>query len=394
MLRRFIEWLEAGEKTEAELLDLCLQRIREREPELQAWVEVKPQPALGKGPLRGIPFGVKDIFETAALATEYGSPIYKGRKGEKDAALVRTLRERGAVMVGKTQTTAFAYFDPAPTRNPRNPRHTPGGSSSGSAAAVAAGMIPFALGSQTQGSVIRPASFCGVVGFKPTRGVLPLEGVLPFAPSLDTAGLFTQTADDMKILWERMGHDVAREGARRLGVSEGLVDPVMSKTFRATVDRLKAKGFGVERIDLPGRFQDLLPATRIVNDYEGARTHHERWREHGDKIGRKLAELVERGLAIPGEEYWSALGVLREVGEAMSGVFREWPVILTPAAPGPAPEGLSSTGDPRMNAPWTALGTPAITVPMEVGEGLPLGLQMTGATGADALLVATALSFQ
>ena len=141
MLRQFVEWLEAGEKTPTELLALCLERIREREPELQAWVEVKPQPALGQGPLRGIPFGVKDIFETAGLATEYGSSIYKGRKGERDAALVKMLRERGAVMVGKTQTTAFAYFDPAPTRNPRNPRHTPGGSSSGSAAAVAAGKI-------------------------------------------------------------------------------------------------------------------------------------------------------------------------------------------------------------------------------------------------------------
>lgn len=390
MLRRFIESLEAGEKTERELLDLCLQRIREREPELQAWVEVKPQPALGEGPLRGIPFGVKDIFETAGLATEYGSPLYKGRKGEKDAALVRMLRERGAVMVGKTQTTAFAYFDPAPTRNPRNPRHTPGGSSSGSAAAVAVGMVPFALGTQTQGSVIRPASFCGVVGFKPTRGVLPLEGVLPFAPSLDTAGLFTQTADDMKLLWERMGYAVAREGAKRLGAAEELlagVEPVMEKTFRAAVKRL-----GAERIELPPKFREVLPATRLINDYEGARTHHQRWREHGEKIGRKLAELVERGLQIPPEAYQQALATVHAAEEQLSQLFREYPVILTPAAVGPAPEGLGSTGDPRMNGPWTALGTPAITVPMEVGDGLPLGLQMTAALGADALLVATAAS--
>jgi Asp-tRNA(Asn)/Glu-tRNA(Gln) amidotransferase A subunit family amidase len=374
------------------LLDLCLARIRERDPELRAWVEVKPRPALGDGPLRGIPFGAKDIFETAGLATEYGSPLYRGRKGVHDAVLVRKLRERGAVLAGKTATTAFAYFDPAPTRNPRNTRHTPGGSSSGSAAAVAAGMVPFALGTQTQGSVIRPASFCGVVGFKPTRGLLSTEGVLPFAPSLDTAGLFTETAEDLRILWERMGYEVAAAPAARLAVPDPLpdVDPVMAKAFRGEVERLRSAGVRIEFLHLPVRFHDVLPATRLVNDYEGARTHHQRWREHGDKIGRKLAELVERGLAIPGEEYQAALTTLRAAGDEMARVFRETPVILTPAAPGPAPAGLESTGDPRMNAPWTALATPAITVPMPVGDGLPLGLQLTAAPGSDPLLVATA----
>jgi Asp-tRNA(Asn)/Glu-tRNA(Gln) amidotransferase A subunit family amidase len=389
MLRRFLEWLETGQKTPAEILDLCLHRIREHDPQVQAWVEVNPQPAAGDGPLRGIPFGVKDIFETAGLATEYGSPLYKGRKGNQDAALVKVLRERGAVMVGKTQTTAFAYFDPAPTRNPRNPAHTPGGSSSGSAAAVALGMVPFALGSQTQGSVVRPASFCGVTGFKPTRGLLPLEGVLPFAPSLDTAGLFTQTPADMQILWERMGYPAPRDPATRLGLAEELleaVDPPMHKAVRAAAARL-----GARPVKLPARFRELLPAVRLINDYEGARTHHARWREHGDRIGRKLAELVERGLAIPGEEYQVVLATLRQVADAMAPVFRDTPVMLSPAAVGPAPRGLESTGDPRMNSPWTALGTPAITVPLPVPEGdLPLGLQMTAARGADGLLLATA----
>jgi Asp-tRNA(Asn)/Glu-tRNA(Gln) amidotransferase A subunit family amidase len=395
MLRQFVEWLEAGQKTPSGLLELCLARIREREPEVQAWVEVNPQPATGDGPLRGMPFGVKDIFETAGLATEYGSPLYTGRKGSQDAALVRMLRGRGAVMVGKTQTTAFAYFDPAPTRNPRHPKHTPGGSSSGSAAAVALGMVPFALGSQTQGSVIRPASFCGVVGFKPTRGLLPFEGVLPFAPSLDTAGLFTQTAEDMKILWGRMGYEVARDGAARLGVAEEViadVEPLMRKTFGNAVERLRGEGWRMDRVELPPRFREVLPAARLINDYEGARTHHQRWREHREKIGRKLAELVERGLAIPGEEYQVALALVASVREETSQVFRVWPVILTPAAPGPAPEGLGSTGDPRMNTPWTALGTPAITIPMNVGAGLPLGLQVTAAPAADGLLVATAVA--
>src|SRR5262245_32642130 len=205
MLRQFIERLESGEKSPVDLLSLCRTCIAEREPEVRAWVDVSPQESPGGGPLRGIPFGAKDIYETLGLATEFGSAIYAGRKGQTDAALVTKLREAGAILLGKTQTTAFASFDPGPTRNPRDLRHTPGGSSSGSAAAVAAGMVPFALGSQTQGSVLRPASFCGVVGFKPTYGLLSLDGVLPFAPSLDTAGLFTQTAADMHLLWDRMG---------------------------------------------------------------------------------------------------------------------------------------------------------------------------------------------
>ncbi len=392
-LKQCLCWLESGEKTPAQVLALCLDRIRAREAELQAWVEVNPQPGLGEGPLRGVPFGVKDIYETAGLATEYGSEVYKGRKGRRDAVLVRRLRELGAVMVGKTQTTAFAYFDPAATRNPHCPGHTPGGSSSGSAAAVAAGMVPFALGSQTQGSVVRPASFCGVAGFKPTRGLLPLEGVLPFAPSLDTAGLFTETAEDLRLLWERMGHPAADGPAARLGLPDPLppADPPMERAIGRTIEQLRAAGWRVERIRLPRRFPEVLAAARLINDYEGARTHEERRREHGDRIGRKLAELVERGLAIPEAEYRAALGTVQQAGEEMTRVFAETPVILTPAAPGPAPEGLASTGDPRMNAAWTALGTPALSVPMRAGPGeLPLGLQLTAAPGDDGLLVATA----
>ena len=391
MLREFLDALGAGEKTEAELLQICLQRIREADPKIQAWVEVAPQKPRCDGPLRGIPFGAKDIFETEGLATEFGSAIYAGRRGERDAALVRDLKDRGAVLLGKTQTTAFAYFDPAPTRNPRDPDHTPGGSSSGSAAAVAMGMVPFALGSQTQGSVLRPASFCGVAGFKPTYGLLPLDGVLPFAPSLDTAGLFTQTAEDMRLLWERMGFAVGRGERLRLGVPDPLpeVEPEMERAFRATVIRL-----GTERVELPPGFSRLLPAARLINDYEGARTHEQRFREHGFRIGLRLAQLVDRGLRIPAGEYQAALETVRAVRVEMSEMFRQVPLILTPAAPGPAPRGLESTGDPRMNTPWTALGVPAISIPMAVSSGLPLGLQLTAGFGCDALLVDTACQLQ
>src|SRR5579864_4156977 len=233
LLRQFIEWLDERNRTTDELLSLCLERIKARDEQLRAWVQVSPQPALGKGDLLGIPFGAKDIYETRDLATEYGSPIYAGRKGSTDAALVTDLRRRGAILLGKTQTTAFAYFDPAPTRNPHDPARTPGGSSSGSAVAVAAGMVPFALGTQTLGSILRPASFCGVVGFKPSAGSLSLDGVLPFAPSLDTAGLFTQTADDMQLLWTLMGHAKAA-APRNLSIPSLMpsVDPAMEAAFR------------------------------------------------------------------------------------------------------------------------------------------------------------------
>jgi Asp-tRNA(Asn)/Glu-tRNA(Gln) amidotransferase A subunit family amidase len=393
MLRQYLEWLESGEKTPADLVALCQERIAEREPELRAWVEVCPQDSLGAGPLNGIPFGAKDIYETRGLPTEFGSPIYLGRKGQADAALVTRLRTLGAVLLGKTQTTAFASFDPSPTRNPRDPDHTPGGSSSGSAAAVAAGMVPFALGSQTQGSVLRPASFCGVVGFKPTYGMLPLDGVLPFAPSLDTAGLFTETADDMRLLWSRIGFPAA-PGAPAICAAPDKpdVDPEMESAFHRTVNGLRAAGFRVQAIEFPPDWQDLLAASRLINQYEGARTHESAFRTHGSGLGIKLAQLISDGLQLPECQYRDALAIISEMKQKMDRVFQEFPVILTPAAPGPAPRGLQSTGDPRMNSPWTALGTPAISVPMPGAGALPLGLQMTARPGNDAMLLDFAVS--
>ncbi len=393
LLRQFVEWLETRSRTPHDLLELCLKRIAERDEQLRAWVEVSPQEALGSGPLSGIPFGVKDIFETRYMATEYGSPIYAGRKGSDDAALVIALRERGAVLVGKTHTTAFAYFDPAPTRNPHNTWHTPGGSSSGSAVAVAAGMVPFALGTQTLGSVLRPASFGGVVGFKPSAGLLPLAGVLPFAPSLDTAGLFTQTADDMQLLWRRMGHAEA-PCVRRLAVPSLMppVEPAMEAAFRRTVERLSAD-FAFQIVEMPPSFADLAPAVKLINCYEGARTHETRWREHGRAIGEKLAQLVEEGLGIPEAEYWAALATVAAVKREVSSLLGEYPVLVTPSAPGPAPAGLAYTGDPVMNLPWTALGVPAISIPMPV-LGLPLGLQLVSECGRDSALVALAVEVE
>jgi Asp-tRNA(Asn)/Glu-tRNA(Gln) amidotransferase A subunit family amidase len=392
MLAECVEWLESGEKTAADLIALCRTRIAERDQELRAWVEVAPQDPLRSGPLDGIPFGVKDIFETRGLPTEFGSPAYCGRKGLTDAALVTQLRSQGAVMMGKTQTTALASFDPSPTRNPRNPGCTPGGSSSGSAAAVAAGMVPFALGSQTQGSVIRPASYCGVTGFKPTFGLLSLEGVLPFAPSLDTAGLFTQDADDMLLLWSRMGYPAAASAPTVCAMPDVLdVEPEMESAFRQNVNALRAAGFRIEVIEFPD-WADLLAASRLVSQYEGSRTHEAAWRQHGIRLGAKVAHLIADGLQFPESRYSHALAVIGEVKKKMDAVFREYPVLLTPAAPGPAPCGLDSTGDPRMNSTWTALGTPAISIPMAWVGAMPLGLQMTARRGEDAMLLNFALT--
>jgi Asp-tRNA(Asn)/Glu-tRNA(Gln) amidotransferase A subunit family amidase len=254
-------------------------------------------------------------------------------------------------------------------------------------------MVPFALGTQTLGSILRTASFCGVVGFKPSVGLLSLEGVLPFAPSLDTAGLFTQTADDMQMLWTRMGHAGATP-KRSLAVPSLMpsVDPPMEVGFRRTVERLDPH-FSFNVVEMPPRFAELAPAVMLIFAYEGARTHQARWREHGEGIGRKLARLVQEGLDIPADHYRAALTTVAEIKREMSSLFRQYPVIVTPAAPGAAPEGLESTGDPVMNLPWTALGIPAISIPMPA-LGLPLGIQLVSESGSDAALLALAVEVE
>jgi len=306
VLLEFVRLLSTGEKSANELLALCLRRIAAAEAETLAWVEVAPQEALGDGLLNGIPFGVKDIFETRGLATEYGSPLYAGRKGPADAAVVAGLRGAGAVILGKTRTAAFASFDPPATHNPRLPGHTPGGSSSGSAAAVAAGMAPFALGTQTLGSVIRPAAYCGVCGFKPSFGLLSTEGVMPFAPSLDTVGFFTATAADMAELWSRgfggrFDADLHRAACFRLPAG-----PVMREAMAAAIERLRLRGVDIDEIDPPAGWDRLTAAAFTINRYEGARSQQERYAEFGERIGAKLAALVRDGLRLPLSEYEDA----------------------------------------------------------------------------------------
>jgi len=386
------QWLNASRAARASALQPCLDRIRAMDPSIQAWVQVSPQKPTGNGRLSEIPFGVKDIIETQGLATEYGSPIYRGRIGTSDAAIVREMRQRGAILLGKTQCTAFAYRTPGPTRNPRDLAHTPGGSSSGSAAAVAAGMVPVALGTQTRGSVLRPASYCGVTGFKTSYGLLPMEGVLPLAGSLDTLGFFTHTPADMLTLWKSMGYSAGRTEDFALGAPEPPleVEPAMREAFQTALSRLRNAGATVRPVDIAQMLDQLNQATNTVMFYEGARFHEQRFNEYGSQLA-DLAQLVRDGLKISLERYDQARQFIAECKVRVTEVFKATPVILVPAATGPAPLGLASTGDARMNAPWTALGTPAISIPMPVANALPLGLQLTADHGQDARVICTAV---
>jgi Asp-tRNA(Asn)/Glu-tRNA(Gln) amidotransferase A subunit family amidase len=395
-LETFTQWVNASRRSRQLALQPCLDRIREMDPSIHAWVQVFPQKPTGDGKLSEIPFGAKDIIETRGLSTEYGSPIYKGRIGTADAAIVRDLRQRGAILLGKTQCTAFAYFTPASTRNPRDLEHTPGGSSSGSAAAVAAGMVPVALGTQTKGSVLRPASFCGVTGFKPSYGLLPMEGVLPLAKSLDTLGFFTQTPADMLALWKSMGHPTGRTEDFALGAPEPMpeVEPAMASAFQKAIAMLRSVGMPIRSIDISEMLVKLSAAADTVTLYEGARFHQQRFNEYGSRIGAELVDLVRKGLQLSVEQYNQARQYIAECKTRVAELYKATPVILSPAAVGPAPVGLASTGDPRMNSPWTALGTPAISIPLPVPSGLPLGLQLTADHGQDARVLRTAVRLQ
>jgi Asp-tRNA(Asn)/Glu-tRNA(Gln) amidotransferase A subunit family amidase len=390
------EWLRADRDARKRGLEVCLRRIRELDLSIHAWVQVQPERPTADGPLSEIPFGAKDIIETQGMATEYGSPLYKGRVGSGDAAIIREMRSRGAILLGKTVTTAFAYRTPGPTRNPRNLEHTPGGSSSGSAAAVAAGMVPFTIGEQTRGSMIRPASYCGVTGFKPTYDLLPMEGVLPVSKSLDTLGLFTHTPADMLALWKALGHPAGREEQFAFGAPEPMpeCEPEMANAFRQALSLLRRSGVSIKAVDISDLLKKLDEANDVEMFYEGARFHEARLKEFGDRLDQPLANLIRDGLKIPTARYEEAKRYLAESRVRLAESFKSTPVILTPAATGPAPLGLSTTGDPRMNAPWTALGTPAVSIPMPIASGLPLGLQLTADLGQDARVLQAALLLQ
>jgi len=389
------------------LVAACLERIASEEPQVHAWAWLEPEWAMQQAraadadprpPLYGLPVGVKDIIDTADFPTACGSPIYRDRRPTRDAACVTALRAAGAVILGKTATTEFAFYSPGPTANPHRLSHTPGGSSSGSAAAVAAHMVPAALGTQTAGSILRPASFCGVYGFKPTFGRLSMEGIHPLAPSLDTLGVFARGLQDVPLLLGALGLvlpevPVARPPRVGLWRSEvwEMATPAAQHRVEAAARAVGAAGAAVREVEVAVEAGSLAEAQKTVMAFEAARALSALRDAHAGALSSTLRTFLEEGAATPKERYRAALS-LAEAGRARAEeVFREVDVLLTPSAPGEAPLGLAATGDPAFNRIPTLLGLPCLSVPGAVGPGgLPVGLQLVGPPGADAALLAVA----
>ena len=367
------------------------ERIAEVDEHVRAWVTPVPSEPAGDGPLAGVPVGIKDIVDVAGVPTRCGSrALVDTPPAEADAGIVRLLRAAGAVVVGKTVTTEFAYFDPGPTRNPHDPTRTPGGSSSGSAAAVAAGMVPLAVGTQTAGSVVRPASYCGVASLAVARGVLPHDGVAPLAPGLDTLGLFAATVADLAVARAAIdGRDAGPETTDPLrllvwdGTAVADVSPAMRDALAAAIERLRADGATVADLGI-----DLRAATadhRTVMAAEAATTVPEI-----PGLGENLAALVAEGHAVPDGELTAARERSAASRETVLARLADADAVLAPGALGVAPPGLDATGDPVLSRPWHAMGLPALAVPgLRDADGLPLGLQLIGHPDReDALLAA------
>jgi Asp-tRNA(Asn)/Glu-tRNA(Gln) amidotransferase A subunit family amidase len=419
--------IREGVISSEQLLEACLARVREIDEQVQAWAFLDPDYALAQarkaderrlsgqpiGPLQGVPVGVKDIFDTADMPTEYGSVLHAGRTPSRDAAVVSLLRAAGAVIMGKTVTTEFAYFAPGKTRNPHNPEHTPGGSSSGSAAAVAAEMVPLAIGSQTNGSTIRPAAFCGVVGFKPTHGLIPRSGALLLSRALDHVGLFARTIDDVALLAAVLpGYDERDPDSRprasipfvEVTAEEPPLPPMFGfvKTpYWDRTDENTKEGFAELIETLGGRVEevDLFPSAaeawawhKIIMDAEMAASLAREYETGRDRLSEHLRALIERGRKVSAVEYQHALARIRPIHESFLELFEQrYDAILTPAAPGPAPKGLESTGDPSFCTLWTLCGMPAVSLPLlQATNGLPIGVQLVGPRHGDARLLRTA----
>ena len=420
--------IREGVISSQQLVEACLARIREVDADVQAWTFVDPDHALAQaraadehrlsgqptGALHGVPVGIKDIFDTADMPTENGSVLYTGRTPARDATVVSMLRAAGAVILGKTVTTEFAYFSPGKTRNPHNPEHTPGGSSSGSAAAVAAEMAPLAVGSQTNGSTIRPAAFCGVVGFKPTHGLISRHGVLALSRTLDHVGLFARTIDDIALLAEQLvgfdeGDPDTRPRARIpfidvVAAQEPPLPPMFAfiKTpmWERTDDDTK-EGFAeiVEQLGSQVEEVELFPSAteawqwhQTIMSAEMAFNLEREYEKGRDRLSEQLRAQIERGREVRAVDYQRAISRIMPIHESLLELFEQrYDAILTPAAPGPAPKGLDSTGDPSFCTLWTLCGMPAISLPLlQSTDGLPIGVQLVGPRHGDARLLRTA----
>ena len=398
-LREVVGELAAGRTTPVVAIERARARIEETESELRAWVALAFGPvAQGSlGRLHGVPLGVKDIIDVAGFATRCGSSLRADREpASADASVVRAWRSAGAIPLGKTVTTEFAFFAPGPTRNPAAPGHTPGGSSSGSAAAVASGQVPLAIGSQTAGSVTRPASYCGVAALVMSRGSFPVDGVVGLSPSLDSHGVYAAGVSDLALAWS------ALTGADDVGVGEvpaprvlvwsaaelGVVEPVMAAAVKTARARLEAAGATVDDVVSEEVVTAATVAHPVVMAYEAARERAEELAA-ADRLSEPLSRLLRTGAATSREAYEAARNTVAHAADHVSRLLDDYDVILGPAAPGSAPLGLDATGDPTLSRPWQAVGAPVVTIPgLRSSDGLPLGLQAIGRLGGESHLLA------
>ena len=404
----------------------CLDRIQAREAVVGAWAYLDRDLALAQarrldasqkararlGPLHGIPVGIKDIFDTADMPTECGSALFAGRRPLEDSTVVTLLRKAGAVILGKTVTTEMALSSPGPTANPHDPKHTPGGSSSGSAAAVADNMAPLAVGTQTGGSMIRPASFCGVFGMKPTFGTISRRGMAMMARRLDTVGVYAREPEDLALIGDALmvsdpgDWDMVAKPACGLGKALrrkwkraprfafvrtpawGEGDDDMRRAFEHFVAGL---GAGIREVALEGVFADVVRTHLTVMNANIAATLGEALEMTPDKLTEETKRRVRGGLPVTGADYVRALGLAEAQAQALDRLFDHYDAILAPAAPGEAPEGLTTTGRAVFNGLWTLLGVPAVSVPLLAGKhGLPIGVQVIGRRGDDGKALACA----
>ena len=402
--------IAAGKLTSEALVAACLERISQREDEVRAWAYIDRELALKqarqrdretpRSRLHGIPVGVKDVIDTCDLPTEYGSPIYRGNRPTCDAACVAQVREAGGVILGKTVSTEFATRHPNKTRNPHHLAHTPGGSSSGSAAAVADRMVPIAFGTQTSSSIIRPAAFCGVIGYKPSFGLINRAGLKFLSESLDTIGVLTRSIPDAALIVEELSgmpstsFDQVKNLKPRIGLCRtpywNRADAVSQANLERAASKLAAAGATVTELNLPAEFAALADTQIAVSGYEFSRAlTHERTR-FPQLISASLTGRIAAGLKVTRTQYEAGMALAERCRGHIEDAFRHYDVLLTPSAPGEAP-GLDNTGDPIFGLMWTMLHLPCLTLPCGTGpQGLPLGVQVVARRGGDAALFVNA----
>ena len=406
------EAIRTGHCTSEHLVQDCLERIQIREDEVHAWQYLDPEYALEqardcdrterKSALHGVPVGIKDIIDTADMPTDYGSAIFKAHQPDTNARCIELLKKAGAVILGKTVTTEFAYLNPGPTRNPHNLQHTPGGSSSGSAAAVADQHVPLALGTQTAGSIIRPASYCGVVGYKPSFDSYPCAGIHPFAQSLDTLGGFARSVADLALLANVLGSKEITLQSRRPGSIAMVKGPEWAaaeadthELFAVIRELFKKNDISVQEVNLPVAFNKINEAQRYIQLKECTENLKEYYETTPDKLSEKLRLDYEYGLTISESDMRHAYDLVDNCKKAIASLYAKFELIVTPASAGSAPLAESGTGDPVFNRMWTAMHLPCVNLPVWLeNKRLPIGIQLIGEFGHDARLLSNALCIE